>query len=159
RHAGKPACISNLFPAKQTWRRLEVRERREAMQEPGKSSRKAEEGITRRAFLQFGSLTLGSLSLAELLSGCSRPAQTSAPPVVSPTVVSPTVGVPITAAKLSMDTPGLPMPQRLELLNANINLDEVIYQNRRKAERLRTLVEGEKEETLRAFLLPQYAEQ
>ena len=41
--------------------------------------------------------------------------------------------------------------ERLELLNANINLDEVLYQNRRKAARLRTLVEGEKDPMLRAF--------
>ena len=58
-----------------------------------------------------------------------------------------------------MDAPGLTMPQRLELLNANINLDEVLYQNRRKAARLRTLLGEEKDPMLKAFLLPKYAEQ
>jgi len=53
--------------------------------------------------------------------------------------------------------PGLTMPQRLELLNASINPDEVLYQNRRKAAGLRRLVEAEKDPSLRAFMLPQYA--
>src|SRR5207249_4721712 len=57
------------------------------------------------------------------------------------------------------DAPGLTMPERLELLNANINPDEVLYQNRRKAAQLRMRVESETDPTLKGLLLPQYAEQ
>src|SRR5262249_37771192 len=46
-----------------------------------------------------------------------------------------------------------------ELLNANINPDEVLYQNRRKAARLRMLVDSEHDPMLRGRLLPEYAEQ
>ncbi len=51
------------------------------------------------------------------------------------------------------------MVERLELLNDSINVEEVLYQNRRKAAALRTLVEGETDPSLRALLLPKYAEQ
>src|SRR5437879_2940016 len=94
------------------------------------------------------SIRIGGLVLTALLSGCSKsahaPPQRPAPPVAP---------VSEATANHSMDAPGLTMPQRLQLLNASINPDEVLYQNRRKAARLRTLVEAEKDPSLRAFLL------
>src|SRR5437764_11412035 len=106
------------------------------------------------SFLRIGCLTLGGLSLSGLLCGCSKPARTAAPP--SPSTVTAVPGVP---SHRSMDASGLTMPQRLELLNANINPDEVLYQNRRKAAQLRARLESETDPTLNAFLLPKYAEQ
>src|SRR5947199_10094560 len=87
---------------------------------------------------RIGSLTLSAMSLSSSLCGCSKPARTATPPSASPVAT-----VPGAQSPRSMDAPGLTMPQRLALLNASINPDEVLYQNRRKAAQLRMRVEAE----------------
>src|SRR5262249_21906762 len=99
-------------------------------------------------------LALAALGGPLITCGCGKSPQGPAQGARSIVAAAPT-----SSALKSMDSPGLSMVERLQLLNASINLDEVLYQNRRKASRLRTLVEAEKDPTLRGFMLPQYAEQ
>ena len=60
---------------------------------------------------------------------------------------------------LAPDTPGIPMPRRLELIAEAINPDEVLNENRKKAAVLKAQVQEEKDPQLRRMLLPQYAQQ
>jgi hypothetical protein len=113
-----------------------------------------ENEISRRELLQLGGLTLGGLSLLELLSGCHqtvRPAGSQA--------VSPAASVARVPTANRMDAPGLTMPQRLQLINASLDPQEVPYLNVQRAARLQTLVAAEQTSYMRAVLLPQYADE
>ncbi len=117
--------------------------------------------ISRKEFLKCALLTLSGVGLTALLPGCRQSLRKAGPPSFAPAAHPPASAAAGTAgaAHLSMDAPGLTMPQRLELINAGINLDEILYQNTRKAARLRTLMKDESDPSLRAYMRPQYAEQ